>query len=94
MTDQAAYDRARKRAKRKLDFYTHLTVYAVVIAFLFVINIFTSADYWWAFWPALGWGIAVAIHGTFVFLRTEEGETLDRMTERELERDKARHQHS
>ena len=92
MTDQQAYDRARKRAKRKLDFYNHAIVYAVVIGFLFAINLFTSADYFWAFWPAAGWGVALALHGATVFLRADESETLDRMTERELERERARQQ--
>ena len=92
MTDQETYTRARKRAKGKLSFYNHLIVYVVVIGFLFAINLFTSSEYLWVVWPMMGWGIALALHGAGVYLRADESETLDRMTERELERDKARHQ--
>ncbi|MCP3968948.1 MAG: 2TM domain-containing protein [Rhodobacteraceae bacterium] len=90
MTDQEAYDRARKRAKKKLEFYNHVIVYAVVNGFLFAINLFTSPGYLWAVWPLMGWGIGLALHGVTVFLRTDDEELLDRMTERELGRDKTR----
>ncbi len=93
MSNDDAYTRARRRAKAKLDFFKHAIVYAVVIGFLFIVNFVTSAEYLWAFWPAIGWGIALAIHGASVYLWTDEAEALDRMTERELEREKARHQH-
>ncbi len=92
MTDQQTYTRARKRAKRKLDFFKHAIVYAVVIGFLFTINLFTDTSYLWAFWPAMGWGIALALHAASVFLRSGDSEALDRLTEQELEREKARHQ--
>ncbi|PHZ60426.1 XRE family transcriptional regulator [Photobacterium leiognathi] len=39
------------------EFYSHLVTYLLVITGLFVINYFTSPDYWWAVWPALGIGI-------------------------------------
>jgi transcriptional regulator with XRE-family HTH domain len=48
-------------------FYSHLMTYAMVIGLLFVINLFTSPDYIWAFWPALGWGIGVVNHGLSAF---------------------------
>lgn len=92
MSSTDTYARARKRAKAKLDFYNHVIVYAVVVGFLFIINIATSAGYLWAVWPAIGWGIALAAHAVIVFLRADGANTLDRMTERELERDEARHQ--
>ena len=89
MTDQETYTRARKRAQGKLYFYNHLIVYVVVIGFLFAINLFTSSEYLWVVWPMLGWGIGLALHGASVYLGGGESETLDRMTQRELERDKA-----
>lgn len=93
MPNDNAYARSRKRAKAKLGFFNHAIVYAVVIGFLFIINFATSSEHLWAFWPAIGWGIALAIHGATVYLQTDQAEMLDRMTEREMEREKARQQH-
>jgi serine/threonine protein kinase len=45
------------------DFLTHFGVYAVVIGFLIGIYLRTSpGGYPWFIWPAMGWGIGVAIH--------------------------------
>ena len=90
MTDQEAYDRARKRAKKKLDFYNHVKVYVVVNAFLFLMNWFTAPGYYWAFWPMMGWGIGLVLHGASVFVFDDDAETLERMTQQELEREKRR----
>ncbi|EAS66153.1 2TM domain-containing protein [Photobacterium angustum] len=48
-------------------FYSNLTTYVLVISALFVINYFTSPDYWWAIWPALGWGIGIVSHALSAF---------------------------
>ncbi len=48
-------------------FYSNLTSYVLVIGMLFVINYFTGPDYWWAVWPALGWGIGIVSHALSAF---------------------------
>ncbi|MBB3166966.1 2TM domain-containing protein [Simiduia aestuariiviva] len=48
-------------------FYSNLGSYVIFIAFLFFVNLATSPNYLWVVWPALGWGIGVAIHGLNVF---------------------------
>ncbi|MCA0855398.1 2TM domain-containing protein [Phaeobacter italicus] len=48
-------------------FYTHAIQYAVVIAALLILNLLTSPGHFWVVWPALGWGIGLAIHGFSVF---------------------------
>jgi transcriptional regulator with XRE-family HTH domain len=48
-------------------FYSHLIKYAVVITFLFILNIITSPNYFWVIWPALGWGVGVLFHGLNIF---------------------------
>ena len=47
---------------RKREFLSHLAVYGVMGIFFFLINLFSSPESWWFFWPMLGWGIGVAIH--------------------------------
>ncbi|KAF7781742.1 hypothetical protein PRUB_b1064 [Pseudoalteromonas rubra] len=49
------------------DFYSHLITYVVVNSGLFAINMFTSPDYIWALWPALGWGIGLFSHWASAF---------------------------
>ncbi len=44
-------------------FYRHLFTYLVVIGFLLGIDLITSPTAFWVHWPAMGWGIAVALQG-------------------------------
>lgn len=48
-------------------FYSQLVMYLVVIPGLFLINAITGSGYWWAVWPALGWGIGLCVQGITVF---------------------------
>ena len=48
-------------------FFIQLIIYVIVISGLFVINYMSYPDYIWAKWPAMGWGIGVAIHGIKAF---------------------------
>jgi transcriptional regulator with XRE-family HTH domain len=54
---------------RKLKgFYLHVSVYFVVILFLVINNWFTTGfDPFWAYWPAMGWGLGLALHAIWVF---------------------------
>ncbi len=60
---------------RTQEFRTHLFVYATVITFLFLINLVTGFRTIWAIYPALGWGIAVAIHAWTTYQK--EGDEID-----------------
>ena len=84
MNDSELYQWAHARARQLRVFYLHLGVYAVVIAFLVLINAVTrdnAGSYmfgghmyhraggdWWVIWPALGWGVAVAVHAVVVLV--------------------------
>jgi hypothetical protein len=43
-------------------FLSHLGPYIIVIGCLAAINLLTSPSYPWFLWPAMGWGIGVALH--------------------------------
>lgn len=64
-----AMERARKRAKELKEFYSHAFTYVAVCALLVVIDLVdgSAGDTFlglnWAYWPILGWGVAVVIHG-------------------------------
>ncbi len=64
MTEQEVYEKAKKRVKAKKVFFLHFGIYAATVAFLFSINYLTFADshIWWAFFPALAWGIGIVAH--------------------------------
>ncbi len=70
-----AMERARERAHELKDFYKHLITYVLVCGLLVVIDVAgrdVGADTFiglsWAHWPIFGWGVAVIIHATSVFL--------------------------
>ena len=65
--EQDKYERARKRVDELKSFYSHLFVYLAVNAGLFLLNILTSPRHLWFYWPLIGWGIGLAIHGLSVF---------------------------
>jgi fatty acid desaturase len=65
-TRRAAEHRARERVDQIKGFYHHLTIYLVVNAVLFLIDIFSGGGTWF-YWPLLVWGIAVVIHGLTTF---------------------------
>ena len=58
---ETRYQNAKKRVEALKGFYTHLTVYVLVNLLLFTINVLTSPDSLWFYWPLMGWGIAVAV---------------------------------
>jgi two-component system LytT family sensor kinase len=60
-TDEA-YQRARRKVKAIKGFYIHGITYCVVIGALILID-FLTGRHWWFVWPAIGWGIGLAIHG-------------------------------
>jgi hypothetical protein len=69
MEDKEKLRKAKKRVKEVKGFYSHLAIYVIVILFLFLINLFTGGG-WWFYWVALGWGLAVAIHGVSILVNT------------------------
>jgi len=71
---------ARRRAGMKLGWYIHAGVYLAVNLLLAVLA--SLADRSWVVFPALGWGLGLAIHGIVVFLIAGGG-FHERLIERE-----------
>jgi len=72
---------ARRRAGAKLGWYIHASVYIAVNALLALLS--AMGDRSWAVFPALGWGLGLAIHGVVVFLVTGGGGLHERLLQRE-----------
>ncbi|MEO8603850.1 MAG: ATP-binding protein [bacterium] len=87
-SDAQVLQRARKRAKAEVGFYTHQMSYLGVIAILALINLFTTS-YPWFIWPALGWGIGLFSHYMGVFGgRVMRERYLEPAVEREVRRER------
>jgi hypothetical protein len=68
MNDQETrYQNAKARVQALRGFYVHLTVYVLVNLLLCTINLLTSPDSLWFYWPLLGWGVGLALHALGVF---------------------------
>lgn len=68
-TDEERYKRAKETVDARRGFFTHLLIYVLVNAGLFLMNLLTTGEArtWWFYWPLIGWGIGVAAHGFSVF---------------------------
>ncbi len=62
-----SYERAQKRVKEIKSFYGNLISYCIVIPFLIIVNLMTTPNDIWFYFPMLGWGIGVIAHGMSVF---------------------------
>lgn len=65
--ENLAYRKAAKRVKDLKGFYGNLTSYCMVIPFLLIVNLLTSPEYLWFYWPMLGWGLGLTIHAVNTF---------------------------
>jgi hypothetical protein len=72
---------ARRRAGAKLGWYIHAAVYIAINAMLALLS--ALGDRSWAVFPAVGWGVGLAIHGIVVFLVTGGGGLHERLLQRE-----------
>ena len=58
-----AYREAKKRVKRKKNFYKELMSYVAISMFLIFVNVFTSSGYLWCLWAIVPWGFAMVMKG-------------------------------
>jgi hypothetical protein len=83
--DQARLDRlALKRARAKLGFYIHATVFCVVNLGLVALSL--SSGRHWAIYPLLGWGVGLLAHGLSVWVLPPGGPMFERMVQRKRAR--------
>lgn len=75
---------ARRRAKAKLGWFLHATVYVAVNAVLLALSLASGRH--WALFPLLGWGLGLLFHGLAVWVLAPGNALMDRMVARERER--------
>ena len=65
--NEERYFKAKKQVEEIKGFYGNLTAYIVINIFFLILNLKTSPEHLWFFWPMLGWGVGVIFHGFKVF---------------------------
>ena len=61
------YYKAKKRVEEIKGFYGNLAAYIVMNIFFLIVNLLTSPEHLWFFWPMIGWGVGVVFHAMKVF---------------------------
>lgn len=84
--------KAKKKVKKKKEFYEHLNAYIGVNLFLFLLNAVTAFGHWWFIWPLMGWGIGLFFHYLDVFGMPFTGVLDEDWEERQLRRELGREQ--
>lgn len=80
---------ARRRAGAKLGWYLHAGAYLVVNLGLVALSL--SQGRHWALFPALGWGLGLALHGAAVWLALPGSGWHARLVARERSALRSRH---
>lgn len=66
-TDFEKYKQAKKQVEEIKGFYSHLTVYVFIMAFIVFINLKYTPEHLWFIYSMSGWGIGVLGHASKVF---------------------------
>jgi hypothetical protein len=90
MENQELYHKAQKRVEARMGFYIHLLVYLGVNTLLLAVNLTTSRDSLWFYWPLLGWGIGLLFHGLGVFVFSGPSSWKERMIRKEMDKERRR----
>ena len=61
------YKDAKKKVEEEKKFYQHLGVFVVMNTFFVILNLVTSPNHLWFYWPLLGWGLGLFLQGVRVF---------------------------
>ena len=77
---------SRKRAGVKLGWYAHASVYLVVNLAMFLASMYGLRQRPWTVYPALGWGLGLALHGIAVFLLGSGSSLREKLVQKERER--------
>jgi len=88
--EKKAYNKARSKAKRLREFYSHIRTYLIVNSIFFLINMLSSPDDLWVLYPVIGWGFCLTIHAieTFGVFKNFDEEWEERKTKELMETDK------
>jgi len=61
------YDLAKNKVIKIRSFYASLIMYCVMTPFFIILNLRTSPNYYWFFFPMIGWGFGLLVQGLNAF---------------------------
>jgi 2TM domain len=67
MDEHERVSKTAQQVDKMIAFYVHLVVFLLVCGGLAAVNWYATPEVWWAQWPFLGWGVAVAFHSLCAF---------------------------
>ncbi|MCX7637107.1 MAG: 2TM domain-containing protein [Cyclobacteriaceae bacterium] len=65
-SEEQLYREARKRVKRKKEFYQHVLSYFIISSGLTLLN-WLQHSRWWVQWVWIGWGLGILLHALSFF---------------------------
>ena len=65
--NEERYFKAKKQVADIKSFYGNCIAYVVINTGLMILNVKTSPNDLWFFWPLIGWGIGLFFHGLKAF---------------------------
>ena len=65
--EDTEYTFAKKRVKKIKGFYTHFTIYCIVISTIIFVNLKYEPHFHWFWFSLIGWGIGLLSHWLNVF---------------------------
>lgn len=90
MSDEEFYKIAKKRIKKKKDFYGHLGAYMgvnILLIFVWALSdVGPDIGYPWFIWPLGGWGVFVLWHFLDVFVFGKRIQSDEMAIEKEVEK--------
>jgi len=84
MTEQQIDKLARRRAGMRMGWLVHATVYVCIN--LLLATLAAASGRHWAVFPALGWGVGLAVHGLVVLLAMPGSGLRERLVRQERQR--------
>ncbi len=90
VSDEELRNKAKKRAKGKVAFYIHFTIYLLVNLLLYSIwwTTLGPSTYPWPIWTTIGWGIGIIAHFIGAFVGTDFQEKLTEKEYQKLKKNK------
>jgi len=67
ITNSFSYDLAKEKVNKIRGFYASLIMYCITIPIFIALNLRTSPNYYWFYFPMIGWGFGLLIQGLNAF---------------------------
>jgi len=86
MSEEEIYEAARRRVKKKRDFYNHFGIYVTVNIVLIIVWALSGRGELWFLWPLGIWGVFVVWNFIEVFVLYRGAQSEKAVIEKEVEK--------